>query len=436
MGDDMLASFTKKNDDDDDISVQTGAEEWTPAGQDGMSDAIAKVRDDAQWIDEGLGPNLRDAMTAAIGAVKPTGKAVDVPKGVMRAAARRAVELAKTVAELEREHSLMGCFQRELDGSREAYINALDTTPVELPPDGAVTHTWDAKNDCVVEGDAPAGQRLYMRLPRRLLYCDDAASMATIEEDPTGRTVEDTTPFFSKDGVYAMEAEDGISYQSMKANLLLQDPNGTRAKFLTIVDSGAAWCALREADMDRLLPGLRQHMRPSRMRFHDAQGNAMNLAGRVPLDLWIGDHRITTTAYVFKTLGASFLLGANALLRNGCMIDCNRSRLYVAGDETQGVPITSAACDECEPMAHRHLLEPEWMRCALCAKQPPDSTKVVCDRDSRCISLVDTRADAVLSQVGCDLSESSVGARMVLRDDVTVAPGQVMTLDPCLSQSS
>ena len=130
----------------------------------------------------------------------------------------------------------------------------------------------------------------------------------------------------------------------MKANIVLEDQHSNRTEVESIVDSGAAWCAVRLSVLEEHLSDALEYMEPSTMRFHDASGNRMSLVGKLPLRMRIGGVGIAASVYVFKDLAAPFLLGANALLGNGCIIDCNRSRLYVAGDGTYGIPMTSATC--------------------------------------------------------------------------------------------
>ena len=60
-------------------------------------------------------------------------------------------------------------------------------------------------------------------------------------------------------------------------------------------------------------------------RDHPAPADAHALAASAQgACQWIGSHKVYAITYVFRRLGADFLLGANCIHRNGCAIDYAR----------------------------------------------------------------------------------------------------------------
>ena len=191
-------------------------------------------------------------------------------------------------------------------------------------------------------------RKLMLRLPRNLVMPDQHPEAEDHDIN-----------FFKRD-------ESQHRYNSLKANLEIEDPNpeGTiRHSIVSIVDSGAAWCAMRYSTLQTKFPHLAKQLRSTGHRFKDASGNRMSVKGVVPLNLWIGNERITTTCFVFEHLSADFLLGINALHANGCVIDLYHNRLYVHSDRAgaghadthctqcaeKAIAITSPCCDGCTP---------------------------------------------------------------------------------------
>jgi hypothetical protein len=111
------------------------------------------------------------------------------------------------------------------------------------------------------------------------------------------------------------------SIYSVRADLLIDDGTGARISLSSVVDSGAAWTALKHGFLARTAPELLKLMSPSKRRFKDAQGNPMAISGRIPLTVWMGDLKLTTYAYVFPQLSVDCLLGVNTLSKNGMIID-------------------------------------------------------------------------------------------------------------------
>ena len=114
-------------------------------------------------------------------------------------------------------------------------------------------------------------------------------------------------------------------YQSTVAHLLLQIGDCKRV-VRSVVDSGAAWCAINASFMKKHFPDA--NIRASNKRFKDASNNVMNLAGETTIQFNVGALELSTTAFVFNGLGADFLLGTNALAENGLSISLMRNVLF------------------------------------------------------------------------------------------------------------
>ena len=139
-------------------------------------------------------------------------------------------------------------------------------------------------------------------------------------------------------------------YQATAADLVLQDEQGNRAHAKSsIIDSGAARCAINYAHLRKWFPNIK--MRRTNRAFHDASGNRMNILGEVDLAFWVGDLLLWTVVYVFGNLGHSFLLGVNAINENGLTISSVRSILYSERPEAtpdSQVPLAMKLCNVCE----------------------------------------------------------------------------------------
>ena len=88
------------------------------------------------------------------------------------------------------------------------------------------------------------------------------------------------------------------------------------------------------------------------------------------------------TVFVFEKLSADFLLGTNALRRNGCVIDCNVNRLYVANDHGGGAPLRSTPCDTCAVAAVTATARPCGAVSCGEHEAPETNYRIVCDADS------------------------------------------------------
>jgi len=165
-------------------------------------------------------------------------------------------------------------------------------------------------------------------------------------EEPDGETLE---PLFLACGPTESRRAKN-KYQATAADLRLRNENGDEAEAKgSIVDSGAARCAMNYAHFKQWFPTTR--LRPTTKAFKDASGNRMNIAGEVDLGFWVGDLLLWTTVYVFWNLGHSFLLGVNAIYDNGLTISSVQSKLYSERPEAtpqSQVPLTMMACTMCE----------------------------------------------------------------------------------------
>ena len=316
--------------------------------------------------------------------------------------------------------------------ARDAYLHALDTTPVD-DLDGAEFSVWNVETDQPEPSgtELPKGKKVVFRVPRSLLHEPLDADVCAASTDEGVAGMEDVRPFFNN--IMSAESEDGIKYQSLKAAMTLEGADDQRIDLRGVVDSGAAWCALRESVLKTSLPGLIPYLTPSRMRFHDASGKLMSLVGRVPLAVWVGGRRLITTAYVFRDLGTEFLLGANALLRNGCHIDCNLGRLYVDGDPSLGVPMVTPVCPGCELPARSSHQVPEWLASQRCRAQDGSDVRLSCDASAGVLRLSGDD-DRLIATVDCHREPAESArpkanlARLQLEEEYVIEPGEVVRL--------
>ena len=422
-------------------------------GREAISELANRISNDADWIEDGLGPEARDAMVAAVekvpvmesgflavlktsGYLNQTDDQVNAAGASVAKTARRAIELAKVVKDLDRSRKLRRVLMQEGSQSERqlAYLDLLDSSPADEPGDVGEPRVWDVTAGKESTPEAiPCGRKVYFRVPRACL--EDQSD----PRDQSTDTTQETEPAaFFRNSIANVEEEGGFKYQSLKAVLPLEDSGGNRVAIESIVDSGAAWCAIRLSVLREQLPETFRRMKASRMKFHDATGRVMSLRGRVQLRILIGERRVSAMVYVFEHLGAPFLLGANALMGNGCVIDCNRGRLYVADDPDGGVEVESGVCVSCESAAHDHRFQPAWQKCTDCPKGGGEHVNIICDRDNKVIKLVRAESDCTVATIGCQGyegdSEATEGrtACLTLDRDVTILPFQLVHLDPKL----
>ena len=185
-------------------------------------------------------------------------------------------------------------------------------------------------------------------------------------------------------------------YHATSMQLPLEDELQRRGTIKAVVDSGAAWSAI-DADILQLLFPDTTILACDR-RFKDASGNLMNVIGHVPLYFYIGDLRLATTVYVFKGLGAAFLLGVNSLHAHQLGISTQRRVLFsehpLASKNSQA-PIEFARtedvnCVECHsendrPICHCAAQNKTMMICNIADGKC--SVTITTPRDERTVSL-------------------------------------------------
>ncbi len=142
-------------------------------------------------------------------------------------------------------------------------------------------------------------------------------------------------------------------FKATSMELTLEDDQGHQGVVNAIVDSGAAWSAIDAGLLQRLFPTLQ--LADGDRKFMDASGNLMNTSGKATLHFWVGDAKLLTTVYVFKGLGAQFLLGVNSLKQNQISISTQRNVIFVES------PLATAASSAPIQFAHA---EPEG--CSYC----------------------------------------------------------------------
>ena len=380
-------------------SVQTAID----SGPDTILAFTSEIHAKCDDLEAKIAPETRDAMIASIQAAAtslPAHSTRQHRSDQMARAADNALDYARTKNAIEKESAIVRALQldrapirNKLSHQAKAYYDALDQSPhlQHAPPQA---------------GDAPC---IYMRVPR-----------SALEPDATEDAKDAPTTFFDGSMLAATE-EDGATYTSMKATLTLEDTDGTASPTLSIVDSGAAQCAIRLSTLTNKLPHLAAMLRPSTKRFVDASGNRMSLVGSVPLSLMIADRRITTDAYVFRDLGAEFLLGTNALLNNGLVIDGAHRRLYVSGDPLGGVPLIATMCEHCPTCRASPTTPADTTTRVVCDHTGCHEVHITCNRDQCCLVLRDGHHETTLP---CSYATKESKARLVLQHAVHLAPGE------------
>ena len=240
-------------------------------------------------------------------------------------------------------------------------------------------------------------------------------------EEPTG---DDLEPLFITRGPAQAR------YQATAADLRLCNQQGDEVLAKgSIVDSGAARCAMNYAQFKKWFPTTK--LRPTAKAFRDASGNRMNIAGEVDLGFWIGDLLLWTTVYVFWNLGHSFLLGVNAIYDNGLTISSVRSKLYSERPEATDqshVPLTMMApCVVCDDSGPNLSITPTPS--CECTRR-----ELHCNRDEMCLTVSDHGTTAP-AKMPCyrapDVAkeppkEDITDVRIAFKS--TIHPGEVITV--------
>ena len=421
----------------------------TSLGSKAAEELTKSLHRKARRVEGLLGPSHLEAMIAAVRGLADdptTRRADDCPheeerSRAVRRALKRSIAYGKLATELARERALMAVLHEthderllaietedpdfrvlptldtdsisrlhlmdEANSRREAlkedYFIALDNELRDRHPDDqsnptreaaqTIQRRWRAKSGRRKAPDQTTNRRkVILRLPRRMMYPEQ----------------DDSQPFYNPE-IMALPADGEDRYESMSATLRIGDPDHCYEDARpqrAIVDSGAAWCAIKESVLKRDHPDLHRSMSPSRRRFRDAQGGLMTIAGKVTLGVWVGTKRLVTTTYVFSRLGADFLLGVNTIRKGGCIIDGHANRFYLHDDPEKGVPITSSS----EPASHTLSVSLDMDNQQLHVEGDPDYSCTPCERP------IATYPDV----------------RMVVDSDTLVPPGEPTILAPKL----
>jgi len=244
--------------------------------------------------------------------------------------------------------------------------------------------------------------RIFFRAPREML---NERSMFYTEPPRASKAPEPSTTelvdFFNVSHIPRPEEGPDHTYQSMRATLLLEDADAKTAPVNAVVDSGAAYCGIRKKFAMQAVPGLMDLLQPSHVRFRDAQGHRMGLAGKIMLPIWLGERRLLAPTYVFEELGTDFLLGANAIAKNGLIIDGNERKLYAPGETpSKGIDLRVHFADAAPP-EHKCCTDGE------CSCPRAVNGTIVCDVDG--CKLITTSPDGE-AHVNCTMSETPPNA--------------------------
>ena len=331
------------------------------------------------------------------------GKAVD-----------RTLELSLLLRTLRQERALAAAIaEGRTTTDTMAHLPHYESTRLTEARCAAYQHSIDSSLDATTNGSPQLPQKVL----NRAVFFKCPVRLIQEQED-------EACPLFHAQAI--PEEEDGASaYYSVRADLLIDDGTGKKIPMSSVVDSGAAWTALKHAFLARVAPELLKLILPSQKRFKDAQGNLMAIAGRIPLTIWMGGLKLTTYAYVFHQLSVDCLLGVNTLSKNHMIIDCNAGRLYAAAAPHEGVPIRTGLCNTCDncPQESRVI--------ALCVECSPDDasirqTSVAYDADHSTLLVISPSGSVELPVT----RSSYAPAKLRLDSPIVVEPGKRAVLDP------
>jgi hypothetical protein len=211
--------------------------------------------------------------------------------------------------------------------------------------------------------------------------------------------------------------------------LTLTDAVGTVKTLRAIVDSGAAWSAIDAAALADAFPNV--HVSPSTRKFRDASDRLMPLLGSVQLNFRIGDLTLSTEIFVFRKLGAPFLLGVNALHQHGLTISNYRGIIYSEKPDATAAshePLQFAPAAPANFATDGHSeADRKCGRCLLAHVQDGSNTSDTCDLCPMCPS-----SDWVLvcDADGCTLKARSTSGRELHMGCERVPPFQATTGEP------
>lgn len=225
---------------------------------------------------------------------------------------------------------------------------------------------------------------------------------------------EESEPLF-----LALPAGANEVHQAMTASLEFQSGDG-RVEVTVVVDSGAAYCAMRSSYLRENFPHESALLTPCSKRFHDASGRPMRVRGSTNLIFWVGECELSAEVYSFDNLSTDMLLGTNAIASNGLVIDAHHSTLAQHPELACGkkckVPLRctrrkTATMNFCECSGNHGCQDCEESEPLLVANEE-QSSAVACRRAT--FSVADTR--------------SSWNTVVRVERDTTIEPGQTKGL--------
>ena len=189
------------------------------------------------------------------------------------------------------------------------------------------------------------------------------------------------------------------------------------------MDSGAAWSAIDATALANAFPAAK--ITKSSRKFRDASDRLMPLLGSVWLQFYIGDLLLDTEVFVFKKLGAPFLLGVNALHQHGLTISNYRGIIYSEKPEAtvdSREPIQFSPVDPPAPTEHK------CGKCLVARIQGnPSSDEALCEQ---CSTHSGTDWALVCDADGCALKAHSTTGRELKVDCERILHYATADLEP------
>ena len=317
---------------------------------------------------------------------------------------------AKVAADITAYTKLIGAAKSEHCAARALRLQALESRN----DDSAAEAYFDAAEaEAPTRKIKPDSNKVYLRMP-------ESEFLALVEDD--GDSVE---RYFYHADVVKTPAGAGAEtrYQSMKAKAVAHSPSGTEASLESIVDSGAAYCGVARATLVGKLGWPASAIRPTRLRFRDASGNLMPVCGWVMMPLTMGRIKITARVYVFESLHADLLLGANAIHANKLVIDAWAGLLYISGhpEEHAALKVMPDGC----PRSSDDLAVCEADGCS-CRSQVNLAFR---GKDMLAVSTSECEEELQCSPAPmAPPRRPKKAARLILDEDATIEPGDTATL--------
>jgi hypothetical protein len=134
-----------------------------------------------------------------------------------------------------------------------------------------------------------------------------------------------------------------IPYRSMSAKVCVWVSEGKCMNVRSIVDSGAAQCAVSSKWL-RQFPELWNARRAATHKFHGLTGEPLHTDGAVRLSFRMGTHTVSAWFHVFTNMHSPMLLGTNALIENRLVIDGADQQLYAKGVKRRCVRCVGSIC--------------------------------------------------------------------------------------------